>query len=147
MSSVPGLRSPYETTLGIVYFARMLDKIRLHAKGELPSDYTDFIGDQSGVFDQRACRFLQISYNALTARTLQGGTEEEILQWAFTIGHRSNDEEIEIWNGFMTKRGWRDTATPRLKFRLEEANLPQDGTIQTMFDFIDADEGRALRQG
>lgn len=145
MPSVLGLRSPHEQTLGIVYFARMLDKIRLHAKGELPADYVDFVGDQSGVFDQRCCRFLQISYSELTTRTLAGGTDEEILQWAFTTGHRPSDEEIEIWNGFMTKRGWRDAATPRLQFRLKEAGLPQDGSIQTMFDFIDADEGRPVR--
>lgn len=146
MANVPGLRSPYVTTLGIVYFARMLDKIRLNAKGELPEEYVKYIGDCDGVFDQRCCRFLNISYNELTARTLQGGTDEEILEWAFTSGHRPSDEEIEVWNGFMTKRGWRDAASARLKFRLEESGLPTDGTIATMFDYIDADEGRPLHK-
>jgi hypothetical protein len=36
---VPGLRSAHEEVGGIVYFGRMLDKIRLKARRELPSDY------------------------------------------------------------------------------------------------------------
>lgn len=142
---VPGLRSPHDQVKGIVYFGRMLDKIRLNAKGELPADYVDFIGNQTGVFDQRCCRFLQIDYARLTERVLQGGSDEEILEWAMTSGHRPSDEEIEIWNGFMVKRGWRDSATPRLIFRMEEAGMPNDGSIQTMFDYLDADEGRPPR--
>jgi hypothetical protein len=36
---VPGLRSSFEKVGGIVYFGRMLDKIRLHAAGRLPDGY------------------------------------------------------------------------------------------------------------
>jgi len=35
---VPGLRSPSAKVGGLVYFGSMLDKIRLHAAGKLPSD-------------------------------------------------------------------------------------------------------------
>jgi gluconokinase len=41
----------------------------------------------------------------------------------------------------MTKRGWRDVGTPRLNQRLTEMGLPP-GSVQTMFEFIDAAEGR-----
>ena len=41
----------------------------------------------------------------------------------------------------MTKRGWRDAGTQRLNERLAEIDLPP-GTVQTMFEFIDLDEGR-----
>jgi len=34
-----GLRSPYDKVGGLLYFGRMLDKIRSHAKGELPLEY------------------------------------------------------------------------------------------------------------
>jgi gluconokinase len=34
--NVTGLRSPHDKTGGIVYFGRMIDKIRLHAEGRLP---------------------------------------------------------------------------------------------------------------
>ena len=43
MAQVP-LRSPSEKVGGLFYFRRMLDKIRLHAKGELPSDYHANLG-------------------------------------------------------------------------------------------------------
>ena len=38
------LRSPAEKVGGIVYFGRMLDKIRLHARGELAPDYHPNLG-------------------------------------------------------------------------------------------------------
>ena len=65
----------------------------------------------------------------------------QLLEWAFTHGRRPSNEEIEIWNAFMTKRGWRDAGTRRLHERLAEIGLPPD-TVQTMFEFIDLDEGR-----
>ena len=42
---VPGLRSPYLKVGRLVYFGRMLDKIRLHAAGKLPeADYGANLG-------------------------------------------------------------------------------------------------------
>jgi len=142
MSNIPALRSPFDQTGGIVYFARMLSKIRLHVKGELPQEYVDFIGEKHNVFDWRCVTFLGISYDQVVERTLAGGTDEEILSWVFESGRRPSEQEIEIWNGFMTKRGWRDEATPRLKVRCEEAGFGADSGIETMFEFLDADEGR-----
>jgi gluconokinase len=93
-------------------------------------------------FDSRCCRFLQIDYAALEAETLKSGkSDEELLEWVFQHGRRPSEEEIEIWNAFMTKRGWRDGGTQRLNERLAEIGLPP-GTVQTMFEFIDLDEGR-----
>ena len=37
MPNVPGLRSPYIRVGRLVYFGRMLDKIRLHAAGPRPA--------------------------------------------------------------------------------------------------------------
>jgi gluconokinase len=137
---IPGLRSPYEKVGGIVLFGRVLDKIRLHSKGQLPEDWVAAMGLQRG-FDGRCVRFLHLEYAALEAETLKGGTDEEILGWAFAHGRKPTEEEIEIWNGFMMKYGWRDAAHERLLFRLDEAGLPADAA-KTMFDFIELDEGR-----
>jgi len=144
MAHVTGLRSPFEKVGGIVYFARMLSKIRLHSQGELPQEYVEFLGEGGNVFDRRCCRFLGVNYAALVDRVSQGGEDEEILAWAFQTGRQLSEEEVEIWNGFMTKRGWNDEASDRLQFRIREAGLPEDGSIQTMFQFIDADEGRPI---
>ena len=140
---IPGLRSPFETLGGLVYFGRMLDKIRLAAAGKLPEGWHASLGAANPLtFDARCCRFLRIEYDALRKETLAGGkTDEQILDWVFAQGRRPDEEEIEVWNAFMTKRGWRDAGTQRLNERLAEIGLPA-GTVQTMFEFIDVDEGR-----
>jgi len=139
---IPGLRSPFDQVNGIVYFGRMLDKIRLAAAGKLPDAWQVKRGTASKrSFDSRCCTFLHIVYAALEAETLKGGSDEELLAWAFANGRQPSEEEIEVWNAFMTKRGWRDAGTQRLNERLAEIGLPP-GTVQTMFEFIDLDEGR-----
>jgi gluconokinase len=138
---VPNLRSPYAQTGGIYYFPRMLDKIRLHATGQLPQDYHANLG---GGFDERALHFLWIEYPALVERVKQGGTDEEILAWAASQGRQPNPEEIEIWNDFMRKRGWNDPSSGRLAHRKKESSLEHRTDVQTFFDYIDADEGRPL---
>lgn len=140
---IPNLRSPYETVGGICHFGRMLDKIRLHAAGALPPAWVEAKGLAHG-FDGRCCRFLKIGYEALEKRVLEGGTDDELLEWAFAGGRRPTTEEIEIWNGFMMKLGWRDAIAERVRIRLEESGFPE-GAVLTMFDFIDLDEGRPLR--
>jgi len=140
---IPGLRSPFAQVGGIVYFGRMLDKIRLAAAGRLPAGWQAMRGAPTSVtFDARCCRFLGIDYVAIETETLKGGTDEELLAWAFRHGRKPTDEEIEVWNAFMTKRGWRDAGTQRLHERLAEIGLPP-GTVQTMFEYIDLDEGRS----
>ena len=41
---MPFPKSPKEMTKGMMYFPRMLDKIRLHARGELHEDYHENLG-------------------------------------------------------------------------------------------------------
>lgn len=140
---IPGLRSPSEPVGGLVYFGRMLDKIRLAAAGQLPEGWQAARGTaMKNSFDDRCCKFLRIDYAALEAETLKGDkTDEQLLEWAFARGRKPSEDEIEIWNAFMMKRGWRDAGTQRLNERLAEIGLPA-GTVQTMFEFIDLDEGR-----
>ena len=67
--------SDYKKTKGLIYFARMLDKIRLHAAGDLPPDYCVGV-DEPDLFDSRCARFLGINYDELAKRTLQGGSDD-----------------------------------------------------------------------
>lgn len=140
---IPGLRSPSEPVNGLVYFGRMLDKIRLAAAGKLPEGWQPMRGGSvKGSFDWRCCLFLKIDYAVLEAETLKGDkTDAELLDWAYRHGRQPDDQEIEVWNAFMLKRGWRDAGTQRLNERLAEIGL-LPGTVQTMFEFIDIDEGR-----
>ncbi len=143
MPAIPGLRSPYTKVGRLVYFGRMLDKIRLHAAGRLPADYVANLGDEGApnFFDARCCRFLGVKYAELRARTLAGGADEGILAWAHAQGTARTDEECEIWNMFMSKRGWRDAASEGVRQRAAQFGLA-DKSPQTMFEVLDYDEGR-----
>jgi gluconokinase len=142
MPNIPGLRSPYTKVSRLVYFGRMLDKIRLHAAGQLPPEYVANLGDsQPGVFDTRCCLFLGVKFADIQTRTLAGEKDEAILAWCHERGTARSDQDCEVWNGFMMKRGWRDAAHTRLQQRIAESGL-QNKTIETFFDYIDCDEGR-----
>lgn len=137
---VPGLRSPADQVGGVVYFGRMIDKIRLHQAGQLPADYVPNLG---GGFDERCVHFLRVSYRALVDRvTSCQKSDEQLLQWALTEGRHPDEEEIEVWNEFMRKRGWKDEGSELLAKRKRENGMEERPEIETFFQFIDADEGK-----
>ena len=143
MARVP-LRSPSEKVGGLFYFGRMLDKIQLHAKGELPSDYQANLGKG---FDEKCVNFLRVDYDELVERVRQGGTDDEILDWCFTVGRKPSEDDIYAWNEFMRKRGWNDEVSEMVARRKAEAGMTDRSDIQTSFQFIDADEGRLPKPG
>jgi hypothetical protein len=138
------LRSPSEKVGGLFYFGRMLDKIRLHAKGELRSDYHGNLGKG---FDEKCVKFLRVGYDGLIERVKQGGTDKEILDWCFTVGRKPTEDDIYVWNEFMRKLGWNDEVSEMVVRRKAEAGMTDRSDIQTSFQFIDADEGRLPKPG
>ncbi len=140
MPNVPGLRSPYVKVGRLVYFGRMLDKIRLQARGALPA--ADYAANLGKGFDGRCCSFLRVAYEDLRAQVLAGKlSDEQLLAWAFERGGARTDEECEVWSGFMMKRGWRDGGAEVLAKRIKESQL-EGQPVMTMFDYLDFDEGR-----
>lgn len=135
-----GLRTPFAKVGGLVHFGRMLDKIRAHAREQLNEEYQANLGKG---FDEFCVRFLRVDYNRLVERVNQGGTDDEILHWCFSNGRQPSDDEIYVWNEFMRKRGWNDEVSETLKRRKKEAGMAGRSEIETMFAFIDADEGRS----
>jgi gluconokinase len=123
----------------MAYFARMLSKIRLHGAGELEPEYHRNLGRGGDGF---CCDFLRVSYEELKARVLAGGTDEEILEWCFEHGRRLDRGDLRVWNGFITRFGWRDSATPFLEKFKAEAGLGDRADLVTMPDYFDVDEGR-----
>jgi hypothetical protein len=136
------IRSPRDPVGGIMVFGRILDKIRLHAREGLPAGYHLGIIPGKRTFDDRVCRLLGVEFDALSARVLQGGTDEEILEWCFQTGRKPDAEHVELFNGFMTKRGWRDAAMPGLIEQRAEAGLGHRDDLVTFFDLMDVEEGR-----
>ena len=137
MKSVP--LSAYQETLGMIYFARMLDKIRLNAAGNLREDFCDNLG--TGL-DGRCAGFLQVDYPKLVERVLQGGSDEEILNWCFNAGRALTENDLFIWNHYLKKVGWNDATSEILIRRKKESGLEDRDGIQTMVEYFEYDEGR-----
>ena len=135
------LCSDYVETSGINFFARMLDKIRLNAQGLLPDGYHLGFSDLTS-FDARFCRFWEVDYDQLAARTLEGGSNEELLAWCFQGRKRPNEDQILVWNSFIIKRGWRDSGAAGLVIEKKLSGFADRDDIQTYVDLHDADEGR-----
>jgi hypothetical protein len=137
---VEGLAGCYEKTGGLFYFARMCSKVRLHGADKLPKDYHEMLGDG---FDGRTCRYLRVGYPELKEQVLQGKSNDEVLAWCFANGRKLTDEEILIYNSFMSKRGWHDDESESyIPEMIREYGLENDGSVQTDFDLIEMDEGR-----
>jgi hypothetical protein len=137
----PYPRSPKEMTKGMMYFPRMLDKIRLHARGGLHDDYVKNFGAPR-TLDSACCNFLRVHHGDLRERVLQGGADEDILEWCFENGRRLNEGDLMIWNSFSSKLGWNDFATPRLERQKQKHGISDRTDIVTIPDLIDFDEGR-----
>lgn len=136
---IPGLRSPREEVEGLVYFGRMVDKIRLELAGKLPPDYRENLGKG---FDGACCEFLGVPYTKLRDRVCEGGSDRELLEWCQGQGKKRDAADRAFWSAYLAKRGWRDDLSDRLAFRKQEAGWSGRGEIQTFFDYLDADEGR-----
>ena len=136
--------SDHVKTRGVVYFARMVDKIRLHAAGKLPADYVSHLGFADATsFDARCCRFWELDYEKVKARTLQGGTAEEIFDALFAGRQPLNAEQVFVWNLFLLKRGWRDSGSAGVAAEKHARGFTERADIQTYVDMHDAEEGRA----
>lgn len=132
-------RSPKDEIDGLVYFPRMCDKIRLHARGELPGDYHANLG---GGMDLWICQFMGVDYQALAKLVREGASDEEALAWARENGVKRPDHEFAWWSAFMKTRGFRDDLAERLAQRKVDSGFSDRADILTFMDYIDADERR-----
>lgn len=94
-------------------------------------------------FDGRTCRYLSVSYQEVKDLVLSGKSDEEVLAACLEKGGGLTDEEVLIYNSFMSKRGWRDDETAEyIPAMIREYGFPEDGSVITDFDLIEMDEGR-----
>ncbi len=132
-------RSPYDEVGGLMYFPRMLDKIRKHKAGSLREDFHANLGIG---LDGFCCRYLHVEYEMLKERVLAGGDDQDVLNWCYQTGRPLNETEAYIWSCFARKRGWRDGESVDSAFAKykQESGLSDRDDILTAFDFYEADE-------
>ena len=134
-------KSVHESCKGIHYFPRMLDKILRHLRGELPEEYRKNFGAPRSA-DGALTNFLRIKHVDLIERVKKGGSDEEILEWCFERGRRPNEGDLLVWNGFATKIGFRDFASPVVQEAKQRLGITDRADILTMPDVMDYEEGR-----
>lgn len=107
MPHVPGLRSSDNLVGGLVHFGRMIDKIRLHTRGELPVDCEAALGNGH---DRVLSGFLQLTYPRIREHVLANpvATDEQLLEWVYQQGRRLGAIDLVVINGFLNKPTWRD---------------------------------------
>jgi len=130
--------SPNDETLGLVYFARLCDKIRLQKSGELMEDYQSNLG--LGM-DLWTCQLLEIDYAAIVTLVESGASDAEVLEKCFEQGKAPSELEVAWWNSYMRNRGFRDDLSEKLQMRIQESGF-EDREIHSFFDYINADEER-----
>jgi len=132
--------SPNEETGGLVYFPRMCEKIRLMAESRLHPDLHDNLGKG---MDLWTCEFLEVDYQDFAKRVLEDKLDNEAaLNWARENGKHHTDLVAGWWNCWMKTVGFRDKLAEVLERRIAESGLTDRTDLITMFDYIDADEGR-----
>ena len=131
--------SPKDEVEGHVYFRRLCSKIRLMAEGNLHPDLHANLGK---AMDLWTCQFLGVEYDVLAEKVRSGASDEDALAWAQASGIPRSELELGWWNSYMRNVGFRDSLSSRLVDRIAESGFQERADILTMFDYIDADEGR-----
>lgn len=132
-------RSPREIMAGWVHLPRFVDKIRLHLAGKLAPDYQQ---NFTKGFDGRWLQAAGVSAEQLIEVVKGSITDGQVCDWVLQNAKRTPAEKAEF-NLFVLNRGRDDDESKtRLKIRKEEAGWADRDDIQTMVDFIDADESR-----
>ncbi|MDX1950590.1 MAG: DUF5069 domain-containing protein [Verrucomicrobiota bacterium] len=139
METVIYPRSPREMMDGWVYLPRFVDKIRLHLAGQLAPDYREnFLAGFDGSWLKSAGVSGEDFINVVKGTITDG----QVCDWVRRHVKVPEAEKL-AFNSYILNRG-KDgpEAKARLESRKEAAGLSHRVEIETMVDYIDADEKR-----
>ena len=136
------LRSPRETLSGYVILPRLIDKVRLHAQGKLPSDYVENLLKPGLTLDGRFLTFTGLDGEALREAILSAKTDEEILAWVEKHARPRSEEEKRQWAEAIDAYRPDPAYAERRKQIYRELAEKIDVAAVSVLDLIDMDEGR-----
>lgn len=138
------LRLPRETLAGCVWLARLVDKARLHKAGNLPMDYTQFLGHPRGV-DGRFLRHFGLDRDS-TIESLGNAINDLTAAKWFLCQDGVSEAAILSWNGIAVNLGRPgfpgETELP-LIIRRFIGDRPGCDAIGSFFQAIEFDEGNS----
>jgi len=131
------LRSPREKAMGLVHLPRLIDKVRLHLRGELPGyNYLT-----SG-FDKMLLELLNVSAAAFEALVSQHSDEGRLLEALRGMARSLSEQEKEEFNKKILSVGPSDEARSQRFRRLLDGVDPSRTDVRSFVDLIDLTEGR-----
>jgi hypothetical protein len=120
----------------------LIDKVRLHAKGLLPPEYTPNLLAPAPNLDGRFLAFTGLDAEALRKAIMAAKTDAEVLAWVEQNAKPHTEEEKRQWiqeiEAYRPNAEW-------AKWRREvykELAATVDPAALNVFDLIDMDEGR-----
>lgn len=136
------LRSPRETLGGYIILPRLIDKVRLHARGELPPEYIGNLLKPGRTLDSWFLTFTGLDAKQLRAAIVAATFDEVVLFWVEQYAIPHTDDEKKEWAERIAARRpdaegveIRKRNYPDLASRVDLASL-------NALDMIDMDEGR-----
>ena len=138
----PPLRSPRETLGGYVILPRLIDKIRLHARGKLPPEYIGQLLKPGLSLDGRFLTFTELDGKQLRGAILAVASDEEVLAIVARHSELRTDDEKKWWaDDIAAYRPSAEGVALRQQLYPELAAQVDIGSLSA-FDMIDMDEGR-----
>jgi hypothetical protein len=144
-SIAPPLRSPRDTLGGYVILPRLIDKVRLHARGGLPPDYLPQLLGGEGTLDRRFLSFTRLDREALRAAILACKDDQAVLAWVARHATPHTDAETRDWISSIDSYRPNPERAQRRAQRYPEVAARFDVATLSLFDLIDLDEGRIDR--
>lgn len=137
------LRSPRERLGGYLLLPRLIDKIRLHAKGALPPEYVgNLLRPAGSTLDSRFLSFTGLDAEKLREAILSAKNDEAVLAWVERHAAPRTREEKEAWaEAIAASRPTPEIVAYRKKMYPELAAQVDLASIHVL-DMIDLDEGR-----
>jgi hypothetical protein len=138
----PLLRSPREILGDYVILPRLIDKVRLHARGTLPEEYVGQLLMPAPALDGRFLAFTGLDAERLRNAILSARTDDEVLAWVERHARPHSDAEKRAWaQDIVAYRPSPDRVHLRRERYPAVAAKVDVGAI-SVFDLIDLDEGR-----
>ncbi|MBI1823879.1 MAG: DUF5069 domain-containing protein [Nitrospirae bacterium] len=136
------IRSPREKLGGYLFLPRLIDKVRLQAKGELPAEYCGNLFGKGNALDNRLLQFTGLDAEKLREVILTSYRDEEVLDWVEKNAIRHTEKEVAAWiKEIDTYRPAPEGVLFRKKNYPELAKRIDIGALNVL-DMIDMDEGR-----
>jgi hypothetical protein len=136
------LRSPRASLGGYILLPRLIDKVRLLAKGRLPSAYISNVLKDGITLDGRFMAFTGLNAEELRQAILSSQNDEEVLVWVQAHARPTTAQDKQAWAEQIDRYRPDEALIEYRKQMYSELASTIDVGAVSVLDLIDMDEGR-----